>query len=341
MFSLHFSAYLKFTAKRKNAASRYWMYGKRNGAGFGQMNKQNIISVVVATRNRAASLARLLDGLVGQIGAPPFEVIIGDNGSSDDTPMVVERARDRLQVRYVHEERPGKSRTLNAALKLARGELIVFTDDDVLPQSDWLAQLHVAALRHTDANIFGGRIGVDMKSVPLWVARSFNLMGLLASCHDKGERNVRYGYREYPFGPNMAVRRHCIAGLNKPYPEYLGPGTKMPVGDEPTFLSQLSPPEANDRLFVASACVMHAVEAENVFFIKAIKRCYLAGLAHGMLGIFHMSQDRNSPTSTFSLITQRLGTCRSLREMICISARYLGYLQGHRVYSRKNSGNDG
>jgi glycosyltransferase involved in cell wall biosynthesis len=303
------------------------------------MKNDLFISIIIATRNRAKFLSRLLNGLVMQADSPGFEVIIGDNGSSDNTTEVVERAKMNLNIHYVCEKRPGKGRTINAALKHAHGDLIVFTDDDVEPNNKWIVKIHSAAKNYPDYNVFGGRILVDMKSVPSWVARSFNLMGLLTSCHDKGKRNVHYGYSEYPFGPNMAVRRSCIDKLNKPYPEHLGPGTKLPVGDEATFLSQFSPPEATDRLFVASACVMHAVEAENVFFINAIKRCFLAGLVHGMLGIFNVSHDNNRPASTISLITQRLSVCRSLREIACISSRYFGYLQGSRIHRRKMLGN--
>lgn len=293
------------------------------------------LSLVIATRNRAAALAHLLNGLASQVDTPPFEVIIGDNGSSDDTAKVVELARDRLPIHYVREERPGKSRALNAALKLAQGELIVFTDDDVQPYPNWLACLYAASVMYPDCNIFGGRILVDLNDIPNWVFRSFNLMGLLACKHDKGKYDVRYGFNEYPFGPNMAVRRQCIDQFNNPYPEYLGPGTRLPVGDEPTFLSRFSPPDATDRMFVAAACVMHEVEAENVNFYRAFQRCYLAGRAHGMLGISHVSPDLASSVSTLSLISQRLSVCRSLRELTCISARYLGYLQGHRTYRQK------
>lgn len=288
------------------------------------------ISVIIATRNRAASLARLLEGLAAQVDAPPFEVIIGDNGSIDDTPSVIEHAGSKLTVCCVREEHPGKSRALNAALRIAGGAIFVFTDDDVQPHPQWLARIFEASLMYPECNVFGGRILVDLKNVPGWVRRSFNLMGLLTSRHGKGKSDARYGFNEYPFGPNMAVRRHCIAQFNSPYPEHLGPGTRMPVGDEPTFLSQFSPPDATDRMFVASACVMHDVEAENVIFYKALERCYRAGRAHGMLGISNVPPDMVGHVSTLTLIGKRLIACRSLRELACVSARYLGYLQGNR-----------
>jgi glycosyltransferase involved in cell wall biosynthesis len=288
------------------------------------------LSVVLSTRNRSASLARLLDGLAGQIGAPPFEVIIGDNGCNDDTADVIERAQTRLTIRSVREERLGKSRALNAALKLARGELIVFTDDDVLPQSDWLAQLHVAALRQTDANIFGGRIEVNTKAVPGWILKSFNLMGPLTSAHDNGPSFVPYDYGTYPFGPNMAIRRNLLKGISSPFPVHIGPGTSQPVGDESFFFVQFSPPHADDRLFVPSASVFHEIQPKNVVFISALKRCFLLGRCHAWLALPPVARRREERESIPKLMADRLKTCQSIRELCCLSARFIGYRWGRR-----------
>jgi glycosyltransferase involved in cell wall biosynthesis len=294
------------------------------------------ISVALATRNRAPSLARLLDGLAGQVYAPCFEVIVADNGSSDETLAVVEQAGKKLTVRYVREKRPGKGRALNAALLVARGELIVFTDDDVQPFPDWLFQMHKAAQDYPECNVFGGRIEVDIQTVPYWISRSFNLMGILTSYHDKGDADMLYGYSQYPFGPNMAVRRQYVINNDKPYPETLGPGTTIPVGDEPTFLFKISPPGASDRMYVAKACVRHEIERENVFFFNALKRCCHAGFAHGRLGFFHVaSHGCSGNTSVISLISRRLGSCRSVREFVCITSRYFFFLYGRHFSNAK------
>lgn len=294
------------------------------------MTNEIQISVLVATRNRAGSLARLLDGLANQRGAPPFEVIVGDNGSSDNTEVVAQRAQSRLNIKYIYDDRPGKSRALNTALKQSQGDLIVFTDDDIQPDPNWLACLHDASIAYPDCNIFGGKILTDLNKVPKWISRSYNLTVLLTCKHDIGNTDIRYGFHEYPFGPNMAVRKRCLSALNNPYPEYLGPGNNYPVGDEAAFFLLFSPPDAKDRMFVASACVVHEIEDENILFISAAKRCYLAGRTSGMLGFPIVSSHESKQTSTLSLILARLKTCRSFRELFCTSLRYLGYLQGRR-----------
>jgi hypothetical protein len=300
------------------------------------MNEEIGLSVIVATRNRALSLARLLNGLDEQDRTPLFEVIIGDNGSTDNTAEIVENFTNRMLIRYVRVERPGKGRALNAALALARGALVVLTDDDVLPRQDWLSGMYRASREHPQCNIFGGRIQVNIEAVPSWVRRSFNLMGLLTSAHDKGENVVPYGYGEYPFGPNMAIRQHLIANLEAPYPEDMGPGTAHPIGDETQFFMQFSPPEANDRLFVPSACVLHEVEVDNVAFKFAVKRCFLAGRVGARLGLPAVTQQNHGSNSNLMVALDRIRTCRTLREFACIGARYLGYISA-RCLSHKGS----
>jgi hypothetical protein len=282
------------------------------------------ISVVVATRNRADSLERLLTQLSEQVDAPSFELIVADSGSHDRTPDILRNAPSRLRVFSVRVDEPGKGRALNAALQLASGALVVFTDDDVEPDPRWLAELHAAAERHPEAQVFGGRIDVDERVVPRWIRRSHNLMGLLTSFHAPADST--YGYGRYPFGPNLAVRRRLIEGAVRPYPERMGPGTSLPVGDESGFLMALSPPEALDRMFVASARVAHEVEPGNVGFREALRRSFHQGRAQGSLGIPAQAPGLEGGREHFArLALKRLRACRSPQELACVFARQLGY----------------
>ncbi len=287
------------------------------------------ISVVVATRNRAASLDRLLRGLAAQREAPWFEVIVADNGSSDDTAAVVYRTASVMNVQHVLEPRPGKGRALNAALRVATGTLLVFTDDDIQPDPHWLAAWHAASSTFPDIDVFGGRVTVDRHTVPDWVQRSHNLMGLLTSEHD-GTAGL-YGFGRYPFGPNMAVRRRRLVGIEAPYPEDMGPGTSIPVGDESAFLMRLSAPGATDRRYVPEAVVSHEVEADNVAFRSALSRSFLQGRAQGRLRIPVTPPGLTANAGRQSFISaawQRFRACGSLREVACVVVRQLGYLKG-------------
>ncbi|MDQ2871800.1 MAG: glycosyltransferase family 2 protein, partial [Candidatus Eremiobacteraeota bacterium] len=111
-----------------------------------------MLSVIIATKDRAAYLDRALESFSKQIDAPPFEVVIVDNGSTDATPQVVDRAKRQypFEVTYVFEERPNRAAARNRGIAVALGGLVVFCDDDVYAPPAFLAG-HAAA--HTTSNI--------------------------------------------------------------------------------------------------------------------------------------------------------------------------------------------
>jgi glycosyltransferase involved in cell wall biosynthesis len=170
-----------------------------------------MISVIIATRDRASLLAGTLGAIAGQERAGAFEVLVADNGSTDSTRAVVEAAAGRAPVLYLREDRLGKSYALNTAVVTARGDLIVLTDDDVLPSPGWLAAFR-RAFDETGADFAAGRI------LPLWEAppppwMSPSLHGVLA-IPDGGESRLPLGHGSnrhiMPIGANMAVRRALL-----------------------------------------------------------------------------------------------------------------------------------
>lgn len=86
------------------------------------------ISVVIATRNRAALLDGALHSLRGQIGAPAIEAIVVDNGSTDGTRAVAEQHA----ATYCFEEQPNRALARNAGIAIATGDVVLFVDDDVV-----------------------------------------------------------------------------------------------------------------------------------------------------------------------------------------------------------------
>ncbi len=98
-------------------------------------------SVVIATKDRASYLERAIASLEAQIGAPSFEIVVVDNGSTDATPAVVERmgAASHLPIRYVREAVANRGKARNAGVRAARGELVLFCDDDIQAPPGWVA----------------------------------------------------------------------------------------------------------------------------------------------------------------------------------------------------------
>jgi GT2 family glycosyltransferase len=116
-----------------------------------------LVSVVVPTYNRAPSLRRLLAALQeAQVPAGGVEVVVVDDGSSDDTGEVVRTAGPPF--RYVRQDNRGPAAARNRGWAAARGEIVAFTDDDTVPDRRWLVDLVEWFEAHPEAGAVGGAI---------------------------------------------------------------------------------------------------------------------------------------------------------------------------------------
>lgn len=95
-------------------------------------------SVVVCTRDRATDLRKCLASLVAADQPPNGEMIVVDNAPSDETTRTV--AAD-FPVRYVREDRPGLNWARSRGIRAAAGDIVLFTDDDVVVDRGWIAGL--------------------------------------------------------------------------------------------------------------------------------------------------------------------------------------------------------
>ena len=124
-----------------------------------------MITVLMATHNGAQTLTEVLDAYC-KLESPKggWKLILVDNGSTDSTPEIVSSFGRRLPLTCISEPMRGKNIALNTGLRSVTGDLVVLTDDDVLPHSDWLRQMRIATDRHPSFFIFGGAI------LPKWQA---------------------------------------------------------------------------------------------------------------------------------------------------------------------------
>lgn len=179
------------------------------------------VSIVVSTCNRCANLPRLFDALERQsvLGVLPFELVLVDNRSTDQTAEVTKAfsERSRFEVKYVFEGKPGKSNGLNAGLAAARGELIAYTDDDGVPNEDWLERIVHHFDSDPDLHCMGGRVELfDPLDAPITI-----LTSLEPKTYDLGN----FMPTDLPIiGCNMAMRAKAVRKVG-PYDTSLGPGT--------------------------------------------------------------------------------------------------------------------
>jgi glycosyltransferase involved in cell wall biosynthesis len=99
------------------------------------------LSIVIPTHNRCTILGKTLDALCDQSEAEQLqEVIVVSDGSTDNTAGVVDEFRKRLPIKFLQLPKGNVSRTRNAGLHLAQGEVVVFLDDDIVACREFVAE---------------------------------------------------------------------------------------------------------------------------------------------------------------------------------------------------------
>jgi glycosyltransferase involved in cell wall biosynthesis len=258
------------------------------------------ISIVICTCNRATSLARTLAAIdrVEVPGGMACEVLVVDNGSNDDTAAVVRSARLNapLTLRYLNEPRRGQSRARNTGLAAAAGEIIVFTDDDVLPAADWLVRLCAPILAGT-ADAVAGNVRLAPHLERPWMSSYHRAW--LAGTEILDENNP-----SRMVGANMAFSREVLARVPAFDPE-LGPGA-IGFGDDTLFSLQVR--EAGYRLVAAfDAIVEHHFEESRLHRPHWIEAARKMGRTDAYLAYHWDNSDWTRPgRNAFSAAVRRL-----------------------------------
>jgi glycosyltransferase involved in cell wall biosynthesis len=220
-----------------------------------------VLTVLLATKNRAPILREVLASYCAL--RPPdsgWELVVVDNGSTDNTPEVLAAFSQRLPLHSVREPKAGKNSALNTGLKLVAGDLVVLTDDDAFPAPDWLVQLRAAANQQPGYSMFGGAV-IPRWEVPPpewvhWIA-----MGPVFTLTDP---SLPEGPMEPCdiFGPNMAVRNSVFqAGAR--FDTAIGPsGSSYAMGSETELVLRLGR-QGHKACYVKSAVVEHYVRKEQ------------------------------------------------------------------------------
>jgi glycosyltransferase involved in cell wall biosynthesis len=181
-----------------------------------------VISVVICTRNRAESLRATLESLFSTSGlrAADWEALVVDNDSGDRTGEICREFEQRFpdHFRFITERQVGKSNALNTGIFAAKGNVLAFTDDDVL-----FAPGYIEAIRsifNTDSvDAAQGRVLLDCEGGwPDWLDERYAGMAAFRDCGDEVVE-----LKGTLFGVNMVVRADVFQKVGGFAPE-LGPG---------------------------------------------------------------------------------------------------------------------
>ncbi|MGO8746035.1 MAG: glycosyltransferase [Thermoguttaceae bacterium] len=223
------------------------------------------VTVAICTWNRARLLDQTLTGLHA-LRIPEgitWELLVVNNRSTDDTDAVISRHADTLRLRRLCEPKQGLSNARNCAVRAARGDLLVWTDDDVLVEPGWLEEYVRAAREWPQAAFFGGAVHPWFpKAPPRWIVRNFSLIyGYYAVCQlGAGIRPLSPG--ELPYGANMGFRTDVLKQF--PFNPNLGRTGKTLFAHEEVDVLARMRAAGYQGVWVGSARVSHYIPPERL-----------------------------------------------------------------------------
>lgn len=268
------------------------------------------LTVILSTYNRAGDIHKTLDAFCDiDIDGLDVEFVVVDNNSHDGTPEVIQSFAKRIPLRHLFESRAGKNCALNHAIDTVElKEIVVFTDDDVTPDRNWLKHIAASCERWPEHAVFGGKILVDWpngKAPPDWCSASW-FHTVAFAVHDLGDAERPYLPNSYPFGPNLWVRSSIFSN-NFRYNENLGPRpNNRLMGSETSFLIGL----ANRGMlpvYVPAAVVKHRVQAGELNKRGLMRRAFRFGRSQP-----HLERLKSTGKPAINILFQLLELGRSV-----------------------------
>jgi glycosyltransferase involved in cell wall biosynthesis len=174
------------------------------------------VSVVVCTYNGGRTLEQCLRSLMA-LSYPNYEVIVVDDGSTDETRTILQRFR---RVSAIHQQNQGLSVARNVGLRAAKGEIVAYTDSDCFADQDWLTHL-VHQLQRTDAAAVGG---------PNLSPDDGRLAGCIAACPGQPTHVLESDQQaEHIPGCNMAFHRETLHQIQGFDPQFRKAGDDVDI----------------------------------------------------------------------------------------------------------------
>ena len=242
------------------------------------------LSVVIPTYNRARILRDTLESLT-QLDSPdrPWEVVVVDNNSTDNTPAVVSEFEARLPVRRVFEGKQGVAAAMNRGFDEAQGQVVMIIGDDISPSPGWFKEFTREIDAHPEVMIFGGpyfeKIVGQVPDYTEAVVTGTCYFGGGAPRPDTGP----YPQGELPAGANVAFRRPLFENPDYRFDEGFGPTGKGRVSGGDRVLFERAVRNNIPMLYISPAVVYHRWYPPQFGLKRLCRRAYGIGRGEARL----------------------------------------------------------
>ncbi len=223
------------------------------------------VEVAICTWNRADLLGPTLASVLATQVPDGWQrrLIVVDNNSTDATPQLIKSfCKTHTELVPLVETKQGHSRARNCAVSHSRGDLIVWTDDDVEVPGDWLIRYIEAAESNPNQSFWGAAIKPHfVAGKPDWIAENWEAVSGCFAERELGQQPVRFKKELLPYGANFALR----GDLQRAFPfntNYGRSGTALMGEDELDLMRRLID-AGNAGAWVPNNAIQHIIPVDR------------------------------------------------------------------------------
>ena len=248
------------------------------------------LSVIIPTRNRASMLKKALLSLKNQTLSKNFEIIIVDNGSTDETRNISYFFENKfLNFKYLYEPNPGLHSGRHAGLAASNGDILAYIDDDIEAPPVWLEGI-INSFKNPNVALVGGNNYPIYECSPqdwmkkLWTNTPYGYINGIFSLLDFGKK-CKIISPQYVWGCNFSIRKDILLEVGGFHPDGFPDNLLKYRGDGETAISNKIEKTKYVTFFNPNASVFHHVPRKRMTFDYVYRRGYLQGISDSYTNI--------------------------------------------------------
>lgn len=290
------------------------------------------ISAIICTLNRAAYLQKAVQSLVEQtLPQEQYEIIVVDNGSTDNTESTVEDFRHFENLHYIYEPIMGLSQARNTGWQNAQGEYVAYMDDDAIATPEWLQRIIQAFdnMQPSPGSVGGRVIPIWEVERPAWLPTELERALSIVDWSEK----PTFLTEDYQFlaGTNVAYPREILERVGG-FSTNLGRKASGLLSSEEILLKRQLERHNLGIYYDPDISVYHHIPAERLSKRWFYRRAFWQGVSDVILQHLEINETGDKERHTFKAMPGASLFRVPLRGLLCI---LLSVESGSRLVSAK------
>lgn len=249
-----------------------------------------ILSIIIPTRNRAKELLATLQSICKQTSLTQVEIIIIDNGSTDDTALIVDNFKEKLPIVYEYNDIPGLLTGRHRGAEISKGTILCFLDDDVELNANFIKNLKEKFSENQNIHLATGPCLPNYEVTPpewlnyFWDSIPQGKYCFWLSLLDLGQ-NEKEIDPNLVWGLNFSIRKKTFIELGGFHPDSVPENLQYYQGDGETGLTIKAIKNGYKAFYIPGLALKHYVPATRLTVTYFKKRAFFQGVCNSYTNI--------------------------------------------------------